>query len=139
MYSSKKCHSIKPVPCINKSLAKHFCHEVFCKVKTNTGHVWQWLWASAVPCVSAPAALQEAGTVKAKAIPTEVMEKMILTAQLELQYAKSSLFTCPASRSDWCVQGQQGELQQHMTRLSCTQQSNEGKGALENNSNKLLF
>lgn len=51
-----------------------------------------------MPCASVPA-LQEVGTVKAKAIPTEVMEKIILAAQLELQYAKSSLFTCPASRS----------------------------------------
>lgn len=61
----------------------------------------------AMPCVFVPA-MQEVGTVKPKAIPTEVMEKMILTAQLEFQYAKSSLFTCPASWSGWCVQGQQG-------------------------------
>lgn len=55
------------------------------------------LWALAMPCVSARA-LQEVGTVKAKAIPTEVMEQMILGAQLGLQYPKSSLFTCPASQ-----------------------------------------
>lgn len=86
-----------------------------------------------MPCASVPA-LQEVGTVKAKAIPTEVMEKIILAAQLELQYAKSSLFTCPASRSGCCVRGQWGELQ-----FSCIQQSEEEKAALRNNSNKLLF
>lgn len=63
---------------------------------------------------------------------------MILAAQLELQYAKSSLFTCSASRSGSCVQGQWGDLQ-HTMWLNCIQESNEEKGALENNSNKLLF
>lgn len=53
-------------------------------MKTKAGNVQHGLWALAMPCVSAPA-LQEFGTVKAKAIPTEVMEKMILAAQLELQ------------------------------------------------------
>lgn len=86
----------------------------------------------AMPCVFVPA-MQEVGTVKPKAIPTEVMEKMILTAQLEFQYAKSSLFTCPASWSGWCVQGQAAGW------LCCTQQSDEEKGPLKNNSTKLLF
>lgn len=69
-----------------------------CAVKTKAGRVQHMLWALAMPCVFAPA-LQEVGTVKAKAIPTGAMEEMLLGAQLGLQYAKSSLFTCPASQS----------------------------------------